>query len=571
VVEHRVEQQSLPWVQDAPVARQLEHFPAMHTPLQHSAPIVHSAASGRQVMHVPFRHCCEQHCDARVHEPPVPTQLTQRSPEHRPEQHWLGSVQNSPFCRQVTQVPPWQIPEQHCPASGQGWLSGVQAVEQMPFWQKLEQHWVFCVHWAPWGRQLTHRPPWQSPEQQSAALVQAVPSGRQGEHCPLTQKPVQHGAWPSPPQAPPVAVQLTHWPPWQKPVQQSEGSWQPVPPRGMQLAQTPPRQRPEQQSLSTLQPLPPASMHAEQVPFAQRPEQHCALVWQGEPSGKQPAPGGPHTRPPSPSTQDREQQSLDVVQEAPSGRHAAWQRKPTPPSGSGTRVHTPEQHSWPKEHSTPVCRQGMPPSGTNTPPSTSPGPPKQRLTPSIVSTQQGSTPPTKQPSYFPFGRMGRFPHWWRVVPPKAHTSPGAFGPSFRLQRLNPVAAAPQPDCGEVVSRQDPEQQSSSRSQTSHAGRQPPRNWQVGAPEPSSAHALEQHSPLVLQGSRAAWHALMSKHSPLSHLPEQHSVAARHTSPPALHVDENAHRKSEPPANTQRLEQQMPGEVGLQISPAGRHE
>jgi hypothetical protein len=187
----------------------------------------------------------------------------------------------------------------------------------------------------------------------------------------------------------------------------------------------------------------------------------------------------------------------------------------------------------------------------------------------MVSTQHGSKAATAQPSYFPFGRSGRLPHWWSVVPSNPQTSPGAFGPSLRLQRLNPGMVEPHPDCEAPVSLHRPEQHSTSLVHTSHAGRQPPRNWQVGAPEPSSAQAFEQHSTLELHGSRADWQALISRHSPLSHFDEQHSPSLRHTSPPALQLEEKAQRKSLPPTKTQRFEQHVPGLVGLQSSPEGR--
>jgi len=133
------------------------------------------------------------------------------------------------------------------------------------------------------------------------------------------------------------------------------------------------------------------------------------------------------------------------------------------------------------------------------------------------------------------------------------------------------------------------QQSASELQISHAGRHPPRSWQVGAPRPLSAQSLEQHSPDPVQGWPAARHPVVLTHRltklppsggvslqpvpPSSQnwqVPLQHSPLALQTSPSALQLAEKAQRNSVPPTKTQLREQHPPPEVeGLHTSPAGR--
>jgi hypothetical protein len=116
----------------------------------------------------------------------------------------------------------------------------------------------------------------------------------------------------------------------------------------------------------------------------------------------------------------------------------------------------------------------------------------------------------------PFPWKGIVPQPPEVVPPNPHTSPGDLGPRVSRQRLNPKPL-PQPVPGSSAGRQytgplpTQEQQSVSVRQTSQAGRQPPRSWQVGAPEPSSAQRCEQQSPALEQGWPAARQPVVETH------------------------------------------------------------
>jgi hypothetical protein len=166
---------------------------------------------------------------------------------------------------------------------------------------------------------------------------------------------------------------------------------------------------------------------------------------------------------------------------------------------------------------------------------------------------------------------------------------------MRLHRLNPKPL-PHPPPDESAGKQRMvkppmlAQQSASVTQISHAGRQPPKSWQVGAPSPLSAHNREQHSPEPEQGCPAARHPVVETHRPIYvpasglvrlqfwpfashnwHVPLQHSPPRSQTSPSALQFALNAQRKAcapSPPTNTQFREQHPPPLVeGLQTSPA----
>jgi hypothetical protein len=155
---------------------------------------------------------------------PVFTQL--------PLQHW-SLVKHASFC----------------------WTQKETALEQTPFWQRFEQHWLAAVQPLPCVRQPpppatigAHLPFVQMPLQHSVARVQAPATGVSGvhafaAHCPFDpQKPEQQSV-PNR-QAPPMSL---HAPP--PPVPQTLGLVAPqIAPPGQAAEPTPHGQRPPQPS-----------------------------------------------------------------------------------------------------------------------------------------------------------------------------------------------------------------------------------------------------------------------------------------------------------------------------------